>query len=136
MNAEILYVGKDTIYIHYTGWSAKYDESLSFHSPRILTQWEPTKPIHLNNRIDAYHKFGGWLEARVIEINYDGEDPTSQVKVHFTNYHPKYDIWVDLKDNNQVSVIGSRSKAYGIGKKKSKNYKSKLSEMILSIIPH
>lgn len=44
-------------------------------------------------------------------------------------------MWVDLKDNNQVAVIGARSKAFGIGKKKSKN-KSKLSEMILSNFSH
>lgn len=42
------------------------------------------------------------------------------MKVHFFNYHSKYDSWVDLKDNNQVAIIGSRSKAYGIGKKRCK----------------
>ena len=68
MNAEVLFVGNGSIYIHYNGWSAKYDESVPIDSPRVLAQWEPTKPIKLNNRIDAYHKVGGWLEARVIEI--------------------------------------------------------------------
>jgi hypothetical protein len=42
------------------------------------------------------------------------------VKVHFFNYHNRYDCWIDLKDNNQASIIGSRSKAFGIGKKRCK----------------
>ena len=41
-------------------------------------------------------------------------------------------MWVNLKDNNQVTIIGGRSKAYGIGKRKSRNNKSNLSQMILS----
>jgi len=36
-------------------------------------------------------------------------------------------MWVNLKDNNQVTIIGGRSKAYGIGKRKSRNNKSNLS---------
>lgn len=115
----MLFAGNGTIYVHYTGWSAKYDESIEMDSPRILTQWEHGRPIMLNNRIDAYHPLGGWLEARVIELVDIGE--TRQlVRVHFFNYHKKYDIVVNLKDNNQVAIIGSRSKAYGIGKKRSK----------------
>ena len=35
-------------------------------------------------------------------------------------------MWVDIKDNNQVAMVGARSKAFGIGKKRSKN-KPKLS---------
>jgi hypothetical protein len=38
------------------------------NSNRILKQWQPGKTIKINNRIDAYHPVGGWLEARVIEI--------------------------------------------------------------------
>ena len=36
-------------------------------------------------------------------------------------------MWVNLKDNNEVTIIGARSKAYGIGKRKSKNSKTNLS---------
>lgn len=43
-------------------------------------------------------------------------------------------MWVNLKDNNQVTIIGGRSKAYGIGKRKSRNNKSNLSQMILKIL--
>lgn len=25
MNAEVIFVGNGTVYVHYTGWSAKYD---------------------------------------------------------------------------------------------------------------
>ena len=68
MNAEVIFTCNDRIFVHYTGWSIKYDEEIQINSPRILTQWYPGKTIALNNRIDAYHPLGGWLEARVIEI--------------------------------------------------------------------
>lgn len=61
VNAEVRFVGNGTIYVHYTGWSAKYDESINIDSDRILIQWELGKEIHVNNRIDAYHPIGGWL---------------------------------------------------------------------------
>lgn len=68
LNAEILGVENDKVYIHYTGWHPKYDEFIDIDSRRILKQWQPSKHIQLNNRIDAYHPIGGWLEARVIEL--------------------------------------------------------------------
>jgi hypothetical protein len=53
--------------------------------------------------------------------------------VHFFNYHKKYDCVIDLKDNNQAAIIGSRSKAFGMGKKRSKTVnKATLSEIIKS----
>jgi len=40
---------------------------------------------------------------------------------------------VNLKDNNEVAIIGSRSKAHGIGKKRSRHVSNeKLSLMIKS----
>ena len=68
MNAEVRFVGHGTIYIHYSGWSYKYDESIPITSNRILKQWQPGMSIKMNNRIDAYHPIGGWLEARVIAL--------------------------------------------------------------------
>jgi hypothetical protein len=61
VNAEVLFVGNGTVYVHYSGWSAKYDEEIKIPSHRILTQWEHGKPIQLSNRLDAYHPLGGWL---------------------------------------------------------------------------
>lgn len=61
MNAEVIFAGNGLVYVHYTGWSIKYDEEIPIDSPRILTQWYPGRPILLNNRIDAYHPLGGWL---------------------------------------------------------------------------
>lgn len=67
-----------------------------------------------------YHPVGGWLEARVLDIGDKESEDKQMVKVHFFNYHSKYDMYVNLYDNKQVAIIGSRSKAYGIGKKRSK----------------
>jgi len=52
------------------------------------------------------------------------------VKVHFNRFHPKYDMWVDLNDREHVAEIGKHSKAYGIGKRRSK-FVVKLNELIL-----
>ena len=52
------------------------------------------------------------------------------MKVHFFNYHKKYDIWVDLMDSNQVAIIGSKSKAYGMGKNRKKQ--TQISELLKS----
>ena len=73
----------------------------------------------MNNRVDAYHPLSGWLEARVIEIEYEG-NAVKQVKVHYFNYHSKYDRWIDPNNPSDIDIIGARSKAYGIGKSRSK----------------
>ena len=67
VNAEIIYIKDNHLYLHYSGWSAKYDEYISIHSERILTQWDYQQEIRVNNRVDAYHPLTGWLEARVID---------------------------------------------------------------------
>ncbi len=36
--------------------------------------------------------------------------------MHYFNYHPKYDRWIDPNDASSIDLIGARSKAYGIGK--------------------
>lgn len=107
----------------------------------MLAQWEPGKDIRINNRIDAYHPSTGWLEARVVDIEYDNspERKVKKVLAHYFNYHPKYDRWVNYNDASEMAMIGSRSKGYGIGKsrlkKKSQNLtlteiaKSKLSSI-------
>jgi hypothetical protein len=80
-----------------------------------MPQWEPGWQLKMNHRVDAFHPLTGWLEARVVDM-----ENANKVKVHFFNYHPKYDRWVDPSDPAQVDIIGSRSKAYGIGKSRGK----------------
>lgn len=36
--------------------------------------------------------------------------------MHYFNYHPKYDRWIDPNEASSIDLIGARSKAYGIGK--------------------
>lgn len=69
-----------------------------------------------------YHPNGGWLESRVIEIDHEDHN---KVKIHFFNLHKKYDMWANISDNNQVAIIGSRSKAFGMGKNRKKNAQTK-----------
>lgn len=40
--------------------------------------------------------------------------------MHYFNYHSKYDRWIDPNNPNDIDIIGARSKAYGIGKSRSK----------------
>ena len=42
--------------------------------------------------------------------------------MHYFNYHPKYDRWIEYGNSNEMAIIGSRTKAYGIGKSR-KNVK-------------
>ncbi len=70
--------------------------------------------LKVNNRVDAFHPLTGWLEARVIELAGD------RVKVHYFNYHPRYDRYIDPNDPTQMDIIGARSKAYGVGKSRGK----------------
>ena len=43
-----------------------------------------------------------------------------KIKVHYFNYHPRYDKWIDFRKPDQMDIIGSRSKGYGIGKSRLK----------------
>lgn len=96
-NAEIIKIAGPEMYIYYTGWSSKYNEWLPIDSDRVLTQWEPGKNVQIYNRLDVKHPLPRqWLEARVIQIS--EEDP-DRVKVHFNNFHSKYDIWVNLNNH-------------------------------------
>lgn len=67
-----------------------------------------------------YHPSTGWIEGRVADLQYEGNSP-SKVKIHYFNYHPKYDRWVDFGDTKSFAMIGSRSRAYGIGKTRVNN---------------
>ena len=101
VNGEIVYIKGHEAYLHYSGWSSRYDEYIDLRSGRILPQWEPGKEILPNNRIDAYHPNAGWLEARAVEIEPDTTGKgVGRVKVHYFNYHPKYDRWVAFNDPN------------------------------------
>lgn len=62
----MLKVTQHELYIHYTGWSVKFDEWFPLDSERVLVQWERGNDIRVNNRLDVKHEQGGWLEARVI----------------------------------------------------------------------
>jgi hypothetical protein len=123
VNGEILFVRGDEIYVHYSGWSSKFDEYIRLPSDRLLLQWDRSGPLLVNHRVDAYHPLTGWLEARVVEV------AAEKVKVHYFNYHPKYDRWVEPSDHSQLDIIGARSKAYGVGKTRGKR---KVKSMSLS----
>ena len=138
VNGEVLFIRKEELYIHYSGWSHRFDEYISVHSDRVLPQWTPKKTLQINNRVDSYHpSYGGWLEARVIDKEEELNPQTQEtvlrkVKVHYFNYHPKYDRWVD--PYQEMAIIGSKSKAYGIGKNRnnSRGATSSLSELAKS----
>ena len=68
VNGEVIFIKADELYIHFSGLSSKFDDYFPMNSELILTQWEPEKSPQINNRIDAYHPMGGWLEARIIDI--------------------------------------------------------------------
>ena len=56
-NAQILQVDPDKkqVFVHYTGYAAKYDEWIDTESEpvRILKQWRRGMPFMVNNRVDV-----------------------------------------------------------------------------------
>jgi hypothetical protein len=39
------------------------------------------------------------------------------VKIHYRDFHKKYDEWVPI-NSNRIAEVGAHSKGFGIGRKK------------------
>ena len=96
--------------MHYTGWSNKWDEWIDWNSDRILKQWNCNREFQLNNRIDVKDTYGKWLEAFIIEVKED------VIKVHYKGFTARWEEELP-KDSDRIAQIGSRSAAYGSGRK-------------------
>ncbi len=106
LNAIVIGLKPNEIYITYSGWSSKFDEWIPVDSPWVVKQWNGEGMPVVNNRLDVLDERKEWLEARVIEV--DGEF----IKIHYKGFVAKYDERIRLP-SERVCPISSKSKSYG-----------------------
>ena len=80
LNAEIIGLKEDKVYVHFSGWHQKYDEWIEWNSPRIQPQWKPGMKFRINNRIDVKDTYNKWLEANIVEVR------ETTIVVHYKGY--------------------------------------------------
>lgn len=95
------------VHITYCFWSDNFNEWLDFSSPRIAKWGAHTYQIggvlRLNQRIECRDTYQKWLEALVIECEPD------RVKVHYHNWHHKYDEWLP-RNSERIRPYGRMKK--------------------------
>ncbi len=115
------------MFVHYTGYAAKYDEWISTVAQnndtlRIQKQWRRGMSFKLNNRVDVLDKMGKWLPAGIVDIEtieMHASCAQVAVKVHFVGYKPKWDEVIRLDDADsakRIREIGAFSGAHGWAK--------------------
>lgn len=114
LNAEIVEILAEGLRVHFTGFNKKFDETVPDTPDRVLKQCKDYtgrigQDFLLNHRVDVQDPYGKWLEARVVEMN------EKQIKVHYRNFHEKFDEWLSKK-SDRIREIGTYSSAQGIGK--------------------
>jgi hypothetical protein len=106
-NAEIkkLDPTNKRVFVHYTGFSAKYDEWMDYepgdNKLKILKQWRRPDKFLMYQRLDILDKKGKWLEANIVDIKTDASGSQSSIKVHFKGFTPKWDEEIDLRTEYQ-----------------------------------
>lgn len=109
LNGEVLELKENEVFVKYTGYHNKFNRWVPNNPSHILHQWRRGHEFSINNRIDLLDTKNNWEEAQVIDIN------QTQIQIHYKRYTPIWDEWIH-KDSDRISEIGSKSKAYGIGK--------------------
>ena len=121
-NAEVLEVAPRKVFLHYTGFKAKYDEWIDLDAEsrgevcRIQKQWRRGMSFILNNRVDVLDQAGKWLPAGIVQIETDDIGRQVAVKVHFVGYKPKWDEIINLTTEvgqQRIREIGAFSGAHG-----------------------
>lgn len=72
-NGEITNIENNSVFIHFTGFAAKYDEWIDLASGRVQKQWRRGSNFALNNRVDVLDQMGKWLPAGIVELFNDSE---------------------------------------------------------------
>lgn len=91
------------ILISYVYWSDKFNEWIGYSSNRLASPGSRTYTeggvLCVGHRIEARDTAGDWLEAVVTEAN------STHVRVHFLNWHQKFDE--DLpRNSNRIRPYG------------------------------
>ncbi len=91
------------MFVSYLYWDRKFDEWISDITNRIAplnahTYYSGGK-LKVGQRIEVLDERGEWLEAFVIE------EKEKEVKIHYRNYHEKFDTWLD-RDTSRIRPYG------------------------------
>jgi predicted metal-dependent hydrolase len=87
---------------------------------RIVKQWRRPGAFQLNQRLDVLDQKGKWLEANIVQIEADPQDPSQQAKirVHFKGFTQRWDEDIDIKIEGETRIkeVGALSKGLGWAK--------------------
>jgi hypothetical protein len=108
--AEVIEVSEGSaahVRVHYLYFKPKYDEWVDVESKRVAARGSHIflgHDVHVGfklrvlQRVDAFDihpVINKWMEARIVEVDED----TGKLKLHWWNYHDKFDEWLDLTSN-------------------------------------
>ena len=93
--ARVVETDEERVKVTFVGWPDKWDEWLSRSDTRIAPRGTHTycgvqhgEP-RVGQRLQCCDARGQWLAAQVVDAR------TDTVKVHYYNWHPKFDDWID-----------------------------------------
>ena len=108
------------VYIHFIYWGEEFDEYIECSSERLAARGShtflghniyadtPGSRLRIGQRVDAldiHPQNNNWITASIVEISED----ESRVKLHWFNYHVKFDEWVNAR-STRIRPYGSRQK--------------------------
>jgi hypothetical protein len=108
------------VHVHFIYWGEAYDEYIECSSDRLAARGShtflgrnvhtdmPGSRLRVGQRVDAFdihpHQ-NKWIEASIVEIS----DDEAKVKLHWFNYHVKFDEWVNAR-SLRIRPFGSMHK--------------------------
>jgi hypothetical protein len=102
--------GTKAVLVHYTYWLRKWDEWIPVDSPRLSAPGTRCflghNRLRKGQRIECKDTFGKWIEARVIDEN------ERAIQVHYHNWDPKFDEWVERGNTERFSAFGRNTKSH------------------------
>ena len=108
------------VYIHFIYWGEEFDEYIECSSERLAARGShtflghniyadtPGSRLRIGQRVDAldiHPQNNNRITASIVEISED----ESRVKLHWFNYHVKFDEWVNAR-STRIRPYGSRQK--------------------------
>lgn len=108
---------RQRVFVSYLHWTSKWDEWIDWNEDRLA-------PIHthtyhfggrlkLGQRLEVQDDRGDRLEAFVIE------ERSNEVKIHYKDFAPRYDEWID-RGSRRIAPFGySRKKSAKVGERLS-----------------
>jgi len=118
LEAQVIDVSGEDVFIHYKGWKDKFDEKLNvsedssdldrIRAPLVQFHEHPEPyqgqlDLKLGQKLDVHDSSEKWCEGEVIDVV---SDPPNryQVKIHYTGWDSKYDEWIN-RDSYRLAPL-------------------------------